>query len=166
MSKRFPGLVLSGRTGHMVALHRRLCLPCFPEAEAGPAAIGGSVRLLPSEVVSHAKMIQDGADKPGLGARKGIRQTVAVLSPMVPGLVQLAADVDWRLWEKGSFPTLNADVILVWRPCQILPRVRLADVACFLANAAFGGGAVYSGHGNLWDMIAAQRLAQQRSGRA
>lgn len=147
----------SGRTGHMVTLHRRLSLPCYPDAEAGPAAIGGLWRELPCEVVKVAEAIQNGEDMPGLGARAGVRQSVVVLSPMVPGLAELAARVDWRLWERGPFPKIDADAFIVWRPLQIMRGVRLANVRETLVNAAFGGGAVYPCFGVLWDMIHAHR---------
>lgn len=162
MSKRFPDLVLSGRTGHMITLHRRLQLPCFPASEAGPAAIGALGRSLPREVAEYAQRFQDGAAGAGPGARKGVPQSVVVLSPMVPGLVELADRVDWRTWERGPFPKLEADVIIVWRPCRILRRVRLADAAGHLVNAAFGGGAVYSSVGCLWDMIESHEKLNRR----
>jgi hypothetical protein len=155
---------LRGRTGHMVILHRRLVLPCFPAAESGPAAIGpGFCRLLPSEVAKYARAIQDGEDKPGWGARPGVKQSVVVLSPMIPGLGSWADNLDWRLWENGPFPQTEADVVIVWRPREILRRVRLADSARFLVEVAFGTGAVYHDVAHLWDMIEAQKTAQLRN---
>jgi hypothetical protein len=127
-----------------IYLHRNLSLPCFPRQEAGPAAIASNSNEAVSATVSRARAIEAGESDSCIGARRGVRQRVTVLSPLIPGLMNLIQDLDWRVWEGGAFPKLTADVIIVCRPLELCRGLRFSEAAEWLVGAAFGGGAVYS----------------------
>lgn len=149
-----------------ISLHRRLTLPCFPDAEAGPAAIAGNSPAQMHWFPGYVKALEQGDDDCScLGARRGVRQSVTVLSPWIPGMVELSSDIDWRLWEGGALPKVEADVVIVCRPLEILPRMKLRQAPRYLIEAAFGGGAVYS-VAEVAAMLDAHETANRRRRRA
>ncbi len=137
MSKREP-------CGSAIYLHRRLTLPCFPAAEAGPAAIMSKSSELLLSLACRAGGIERGEHDSCIGGREGVCQRVRILSPLVPGIGDLADRLDWQFWDGGAFPTLTADVIIVCRPLELVRGLRFEEAARHLVEMAFGGGAVYS----------------------
>ncbi|WP_414664262.1 hypothetical protein [Horticoccus sp. 23ND18S-11] len=137
--------------GSSVLLHRTLHLSCFPSAEAGPAAIIDVSRDCWSEIAETAKALIDGEDRCAwAGVRKGKRQSVLVLSDWVPNpkwVEGFYCPISWVQWNGGAIPASDADVIIVWRPLQSLPRMTLARATARLIASAFGGGAVYDARG-------------------
>jgi hypothetical protein len=138
-------------TGSLIVLHRRLALPCFPEAEAGPAAIVDRGRRFSwAEVGMVARSFMDGSSFcRWAGVRRSFPQSVSVISPSVPDPATvrrlLEREIAWERWDGCNLSKQSADVLLVWQPLQVLPWMTPSEAAHHLVDHAFGGGGVYAG---------------------
>ncbi len=135
------------QTGGLIIVHRWLAQSSWPKAEHGPAAIIESRATGVDSARWAMEKISEGS--PGAiygssyGRVVGQPRNVLMLSDRAFHIPDQRL-VRCRQWSAAVLQETSADVIALWNPRAIFPRLTLREIAEKILQEAFGGGGIYS----------------------